>query len=107
MLSNQKPYFPDIIDMTMHFAYEVHWKGGRKEEPFDFLPEPWKGINVFIEDFDVPETIIVRMPGFYFARISETIIWLAQDAREETIQQARYEARLNPVSQMEFVSRRI
>lgn len=37
MLLNQKPYFPDVIDMTMHFAYEVHWKGGRKEGAFDFL----------------------------------------------------------------------
>lgn len=71
MLLNQKPCFPDIIDMTMHFAYEVNWKGGRKEEPFDFPPDPWKGINVFIEDFNVPEKIIVRMPGYYFARIGE------------------------------------
>lgn len=83
-LTNQKPFYPDIIDLTTHLAYEVHWKGERKEEPFDYLPEPWKGINVFIVDFDVPETIVVRMPGFSFARIeNESFIKMLFKAKND------------------------
>jgi hypothetical protein len=70
-LPNHGAYFPDIIDFTAHLVYEVHWKGERKEEPFDNLPASWRGVNVFIVDFDVPETIVVKMPGFYFAGIKD------------------------------------
>ncbi len=69
-LQDGEPYYPDIIDKTAKIVYEVHWKGGRKEEKFGKLPEGWRGVNVFIEDCDTPCTIIVKMPGFKYASIS-------------------------------------
>ena len=40
--------YPDVINFTKKIAYEVHWKGNRKEEQFDNIPEGWRGVNVFI-----------------------------------------------------------
>ncbi|AIF82949.1 hypothetical protein NTE_00873 [Candidatus Nitrososphaera evergladensis SR1] len=65
-LRNGRDYYPDVVDYTDKIAYEVHWKGSRKEESFDWLPEGWKGVNVFIDDMSNPFAIIVRMPGYGF-----------------------------------------
>lgn len=63
------PYYADIVDETAKIVYEVHWKGKRKEANFYNLPEPWKGVNVFIEDHDTPFTIVVKVPDVEFACI--------------------------------------
>ena len=57
-------YYPDISDYTRKIAYEVHWKGSRKETSFASLPEGWRGVNVFIDDYLNPFTVLVRMPEF-------------------------------------------
>lgn len=67
-----KPYYADIIDETAKIVYEVHWKGERKEESFYDLPPPWKGVNVFIEDYDNPFTIIAKAPGYEFAFVERS-----------------------------------
>ena len=41
---------PDAINFTKQVAYEVHWKGRRKEVQFSRLPAGWRGVNVFIVD---------------------------------------------------------
>jgi len=57
-------YYPDIVDVTDKIAYEVHWKGSRKEESFDSLQDGWKGVNVFIDDSSTPFSVLIRMPGY-------------------------------------------
>lgn len=64
-------YYPDIVDKSAKLVYEVHWKGGRKEESFDKLPEGWKGVNVFIDDSNTPCVIVVKMPGFRYVMIMD------------------------------------
>lgn len=66
-------YYPDVVDMTDKIAYEVHWKGDRKEESFDSLQDGWTGIDVFITHPGAPRSIVVKMPGFeaVFAEFKE------------------------------------
>jgi hypothetical protein len=66
------PYYADLVDETAKIVYEVHWKGERKEASFYNLPDPWKGVNVFIEDRDTPFTIVVKVPDVEFALIERS-----------------------------------
>lgn len=68
----ESPYYADIVDETAKIVYEVHWKGQRKEASFYNLPEPWKGVNVFIEDWDTPFTIVVKVPNIEFAFVKRS-----------------------------------
>lgn len=70
-LKTGREYYPDVADYTAKLAYEVHWKGERKEESFDSLPEGWKGVNVFIDDAGTPFTVVVKMPGFKTAFVNK------------------------------------
>lgn len=63
-LDADKSVYPDVVDYTAKLAYEVHWKGSRKEATFGSLPEGWAGVNVFIDDAANPYSIVVRMPGY-------------------------------------------
>ena len=63
-------YIPDIANFTQKIAYEVHWRGERKEDLPGKLPEGWRVVNVFIDTAWSPETIVVRYPGLTFKRIT-------------------------------------
>ena len=69
-LRDGSTYIPDIINFTRRVAYEVHWRGERKEDLLDKLPEGWRLVNVFIDTAWSPETIVVRYPGLTFKRLT-------------------------------------
>jgi hypothetical protein len=69
LLNDGTDYYPDIIDCTAKLVYEVHWKGERKEESYQKLPDGWHGVDVFVTDSVSPSVIIVKMPGYKIARL--------------------------------------
>lgn len=72
VLLDGSPYLADIADEDDKIVYEVHWRGERKEKQFDNLPPPWKGVNVFIDDWNTPFTIVVKVPDVEFAFIERS-----------------------------------
>ena len=71
VLLDGSAYLADIADEDNKIAYEVHWRGQRKEKQFDNLPPPWKGVNVFIDDWNTPFTIVAKVPDVEFAVIEK------------------------------------
>ena len=72
LLRNGLAYYPDIADYSSKIAYEVHWKGSRKEASYDGLPEGWRGVDVFITDSSNPFCVVVKMPGFETTFVCES-----------------------------------
>lgn len=60
LLQNGNSYRPDIIDETAKIVYEVHFKGERKEESYDLLPDGWTAVDVFITQSPASSAIVVR-----------------------------------------------
>ncbi len=60
ILKTGEAIYPDIINFDRKVVYEIHVKGERRGNYFDKLPNGWKGINVFYEEEDNPETLIVK-----------------------------------------------
>lgn len=61
---------PDITNLTKKIVYEVHVKGLRKEKYFDKLPEDWKGVNVFYDEKDREEALIIQLGSNEIQKIS-------------------------------------
>jgi hypothetical protein len=72
ILLDGSPYLADIADEDEKIVYEVHSRGQRKEKQFDNLPQPWRGVNVFIVDRSSPYTIIARVPDTEFAKVQDS-----------------------------------
>lgn len=60
---------PDLIDYDDKLVYEIHVKGVRKDKYFDQLPNGWRGINVFYDEEDNPETLIIKLGTWEIERI--------------------------------------
>lgn len=60
ILTTGESIYPDIVDTSRYFVYEIHIKGERRREYFDKLPDSWKGINVFYEENDNPQTLVAK-----------------------------------------------
>lgn len=52
---------PDIINKRKNIAYEVHVKGERKGKYFDKLPDDWKGVNIFYDEEENEETLLIKL----------------------------------------------
>jgi len=61
---------PDAINFTKQVAYEVHWKGERKEDHFENLPAGWRGVNVFIVDIWETSDVYVLTLNENYAHIT-------------------------------------
>lgn len=59
-LKTGEKIYPDIINYNRRLVYEIHVRGLRKEKYFDLLPDGWKGINVFYDEDDNPEAMIIK-----------------------------------------------
>ena len=62
---------PDAINFTKQVAYEVHWKGSRKEDHFSNLPAGWRGVNVFIVDIWETSDVYVLTLDKDYVHVSE------------------------------------
>jgi hypothetical protein len=60
-LKTGEAVYPDIVDEENRLVYEIHVKGERRREYFDQLPDGWKGINVFLDEENNPQTLVVKM----------------------------------------------
>lgn len=59
-LKTGEAIYPDMINFDRRIVYEIHVKGERRGNYFDKLPDGWRGINVFYEEEDNPETLVVK-----------------------------------------------
>lgn len=69
ILTNGKEYFPDLWNKTKKIVYEMHYRGQRKGEEFENLPNGWKGVNIFYDERDNPETIVIKFKGYEIKKI--------------------------------------
>lgn len=60
ILKTGEAIYPDLINFDRKIVYEIHVKGERRGNYFDKLPDGWRGINVFYEEEDNPETLVVK-----------------------------------------------
>jgi hypothetical protein len=60
ILTTGESIYPDIVDVYRHLAYEIHVKGERRRGYFDKLPAGYRGINVFYEEVDNPQTLVAK-----------------------------------------------
>lgn len=60
ILTTGEVVYPDIVDIDRKVVYEIHVKGERRGNYFNKLPEGWKGINVFFDEENNPETLVVK-----------------------------------------------
>lgn len=60
ILTTGESIYPDIVDVYRHLAYDIHVKGERRREYFDKLPDGYRGINVFYEEMDNPQTLVAK-----------------------------------------------
>ena len=60
ILKTGEAVYPDIINFDRKLVYEIHVKGERRGNYFDKLPDDWRGINVFYDEEDNPETLVVK-----------------------------------------------
>lgn len=51
----------DIVNKRKNIAYEVHVKGERKGKYFDKLPDNWKGVNIFYDEEENEETLLIKL----------------------------------------------
>lgn len=61
VLKTGEAVYPDIVDEGNKLVYEIHVKGERRREYFDQLPDGWKGINVFLDEENNPQTLVVKV----------------------------------------------
>ena len=67
---------PDAMNLTQKIAYEVHWKGKRKENHFASLPDGWRGTNIFIVDiWETSDVYVMTLDNDYVHITSQD--WLA------------------------------
>jgi hypothetical protein len=59
-LKTGETIYPDIVNASRKVVYEIHVKGERRGNYFGKLPDGWKGINVFYDEEDNPETMVVK-----------------------------------------------
>ncbi len=59
-LKTGETIYPDMVDFEREVVYEIHVKGERRGNYLDKLPDGWRGINVFYEEEDNPETLVVK-----------------------------------------------
>ena len=62
--------YPDVVNGTQRIAYEVHWKGERKEDNFQELPPGCRGVNVFIVDIWQTDDVYVMTLDHRYTHIS-------------------------------------
>lgn len=51
----------DIVNQRKRIVYEVHVKGERKGKYFDKLPDGWKGVNIFYDEEENEETLLIKL----------------------------------------------
>ncbi len=69
ILKNGDRIRPDVQNKTRNYIYEVHYRGERKTENFYLLPEGSSGVNVFYDEEQNSECIIIRERDFKILRI--------------------------------------
>ena len=61
VLKTGEAVYPDIVDGENKLVYEIHVKGERRREYFGQLPDGWKGVNVFFDEENNPQTLVVKI----------------------------------------------
>lgn len=61
VLKTGEAVYPDIVDERNKLVYEIHVKGERRREYFDQLPDMWRGINVFLDEENNHQTLVVKI----------------------------------------------
>lgn len=94
--------YPDIVDFNNKLAYEIHIKGENRREYFDKLSDGWKGINVFVEEKNSFDTLVVKVGSFggfkakriewkvqkkdiYIAAVKPIISWISEQVEKGEI----------------------